>query len=297
MASRSADPAVPVGRTRSAQVLTYALLVLFSIFFLVPLLWAVLASLKSPAELQQYPHPLLPRDWRWSNWLDVWTVIPLGRFFINTITITVLALAGQLLSCSLVAYGFARFRFPFRRLLFSVVIAVLILPGISSLIPQYVIYTRLGWLDTFLPLIVPWWLAAGSGSAFSIFLLRQFYANIPRELEEAAVLDGASHLRVWWSIILPLSRPALGAVAVLGFIWHWTEFLGPLIYLQSQDKFTLTLGLRFLQTGAADTTVVSQSTDQYLMVATLLACLPPLLLFLFAQRHFIQGINLSGGKG
>lgn len=278
------------------KVVLYGLLILLTVFFLTPLLWAVLASLKSPAELQQYPQPLLPRDWLWSNWIDVWTLLPLARFFLNTTIVTVLALAGQVLSCSLVAYGFARFRFPFRRTLFGVVVAVLILPGISYLIPQYVIYTQLGWLDTFLPLIVPWWVAAGSGSAFSIFLLRQFYANIPRELEEAALLDGANYLRIWWSIILPLSKPALGAVAVLGFIWHWTEFLAPLIYLQSQSNFTLTLGLRFLQTGAADTTVMSQSTDQYLMVATLLACLPPLLLFLFAQRQFIQGINLSGGK-
>ncbi len=291
------ETATPRTRGLSGRVLLYGLLLLFSVFFLTPLLWAVLASLKSPAELQQYPQPLLPGEWLWSNWLDVWTLLPLSTYFTNSILVTLLALAGQLLSCSLVAYGFARFRFPFRRTLFGVVIAVLILPGISYLIPQYVIYTQLGWLDSFLPLIVPWWVAAGSGSAFSIFLLRQFYSNIPRELEEAALLDGANHLRIWWSIILPLSRPALGAVAVLGFIWHWTEFLGPLIYLQSQNNFTLTLGLRFLQTGAADTTVVSQSTDQYLMVATLLACLPPLLLFLAAQRYFIQGINLSGGKG
>jgi multiple sugar transport system permease protein len=282
--------------TLGGRAALYLALLLLSVFFLTPLVWAVLASLKSPAELQQYPQPFLPEHWVWSNWLAVWTVLPLGRFFLNTTTITVLALAGQLLSCSLVAYGFARFRFPLRRTLFGVVLAVLILPSISYLIPQYIIYTQLGWLDSFLPLIVPWWLAAGPGSAFSIFLLRQFYANIPRELEEAALLDGASYPRIWWSIILPLSRPALGAVAVLGFIWHWTEFLGPLIYLQSPEKLTLTLGLRFLQTGGADTTIVSQNTDQYLMVATLLACLPPLLLFLVAQRYFIRGINLSGGK-
>jgi len=293
----SADVSHARPHRAGGKLLLYGMLVLFTVFFLTPLVWALLASLKSPAELQQYPQPLLPREWLWANWIDVWTLLPLGTFFVNTTIVTVLALAGQLLSCSLVAYGFARFRFPFRRTLFGIVVAVLILPGISYLIPQYVIYTQLGWLDTFLPLVVPWWVAAGSGSAFSIFLLRQFYANIPRELEEAALLDGASYLRIWWSIILPLSRPALGAVAVLGFIWHWTEFLQPLIYLQSQSNFTLTLGLRFLQTGAADTTVTSQSTDQYLMVATLLACLPPLLLFLFAQRQFIQGINLSGGKG
>lgn len=281
----------------SGKVTIYGLLIVFSLFFLVPLAWALLASFKSPAELQQYPQPLLPSEWRWMNWIEVWNVIPLARFFRNTAVITGLALFGQLLSCSLVAYGFARFRFPLRRLLFGVVMAILILPSISYLIPQYVIYTRLGWLDTFLPLVVPWWLAAGPGSAFSIFLLRQFYSNIPREIEEAALIDGAGYLRIWWSIILPLSRPALGAVAVLGFIWHWTEFLGPLIYLQSQENFTLTLGLRFLQTGAADTDVVAQSSDQYLMVATLLACIPPLLLFLVAQRHFIQAITLSGGKG
>jgi multiple sugar transport system permease protein len=282
---------------RGTQALIYAALIAFSVFFLVPLTWAVLASFKSPAELQQYPQPILPGEWRWRNWVEVWSVIPLARFFRNTAVITALALAGQLLSCSLVAYGFARFRFPFRRVLFGVVIAVLILPSISYLIPQYIIYTRLGWLDTFLPLVVPWWVAAGPGSAFSIFLLRQFYSNIPREIEEAALIDGASYPRIWWSIIVPLSRPALGAVAVLGFIWHWTEFLGPLIYLQSSDNFTLTLGLRFLQTGAADTNVVNQSSDQYLMVATLLACIPPLVLFLVAQRHFIKAITLSGGKG
>lgn len=287
----------PVGQGRAGHIVIYGVLFLLSIFFLAPLLWAFLASFKSPAELQRYPQPFWPETWLWSNWVDVWTTVPLARFFTNTIFVTATALLGQLLSCSLVAYGFARFRFPFRRTLFAVVIAVLILPGISYLIPQYIIYTSLGWLDTYLPLIVPWWVAAGPGSAFSIFLLRQFYANIPRELEEAALIDGASYIRIWWSVILPLSRPALGAVGVLGFIWHWTEFLGPLIYLQSPEKFTLTLGLRSLQTGTVDTTIVMQSTDQYLMVATLLACVPPLILFLVAQRHFIQGINLSGGKG
>ena len=173
----------------SGKVTIYGLLIVFSLFFLVPLAWALLASFKSPAELQQYPQPLLPSEWRWMNWIEVWNVIPLARFFRNTAVITGLALFGQLLSCSLVAYGFARFRFPLRRLLFGVVMAILILPSISYLIPQYVIYTRLGWLDTFLPLVVPWWLAAGPGSAFSIFLLRQFYSNIPREIEEAALVE------------------------------------------------------------------------------------------------------------
>jgi len=282
---------------RWSRLATYAALLLLSLFFLAPIVWAVLTSLKTANELQRYPQPLLPSEWRFENWLEIWNVVPLGRFFINSTTITVLGLLGQMLSCSIVAYGFARFRFPGRRLLFGLVLTVLILPGVSYLIPQYTIYSSLGWIDTFAPLVVPWWVAAGSGSAFSIFLLRQFYANIPRELEEAALIDGASYLRIWWSIILPLSKPALGAVAVLGFISHWTEFLAPLIYLQSQANFTLTLGLRFLQTTGGSDNITNSSTDQYLMVAVLLACLPPLILFLVAQKHFIHGINLSGGKG
>jgi multiple sugar transport system permease protein len=231
------------------------------------------------------------------NWLEVWSIVPLARFFGNTAVVTFFALIGQLLSSSLVAYGFARFRFPFRNLLFLMVLSVLMLPPIVYLIPQYALFNRIGWIDTFLPLIVPWWFSAGSGGAFSIFLLRQFYSTIPREMDEAAMIDGAGYFTIWWRIILPLSKPALAALTIFGFVWHWNDFLEPLIYLQSTENFTISVGLQFLQTAGFTGFGASPITEHYLMAAALLACLPPLVLFLIAQRWFIEGINLTGTKG
>jgi len=193
---------------------------------------------------------------------------------------------GQLLSASAVAYGFARLRFPGRDILFIVVLATMMLPGVVTLIPTYILFQKLGWLNTFLPLIVP----AYFGAPFFIFLLRQFFRSIPMELSEAAKIDGASNLRILLQLILPLSRPALATLLIFSFTGNWNDFLGPLIYLNTQDKYTLTIGLQvFLQ---------QNSTQfQYLMAISFLMSLPIIVVFFFAQQHFVRGIVMSGIKG
>lgn len=198
---------------------------------------------------------------------------------------------GQILSATLTAYGFAKFRFPGRDVLFAIAIATLVLPEEVTLIPRFILFRQLGWLDTYLPLTVPYYFG---GSAFFIFLLRQFILSIPRELEEAAELDGANRLRVLWSIVLPNLRPALATATIFSFLFHWDDFIHPLIYLRSTEKYTLALGLRFFQQ-SADTNGLPK--EPLLMAASLMVAAPPILLFFFAQRYFIRGITTSGLKG
>jgi multiple sugar transport system permease protein len=192
-------------------------------------------------------------------------------------------------SCSLVAYGFARLQFRGRDFLFALCIATMMLPGQVTMIPLYMLYARIGWIDTYLPLIVP----SLFGSPFYIFLLRQFFLGIPRELDEAATLDGAVRLRIYWSIILPLARPALATVMVLTFVGTWNDFFGPLIYINSPQNATLTLGLHLMKSQILGSGTIEWNT---LMAASLLVMLPNVLLFFFAQKHFIKGITLGGQK-
>jgi multiple sugar transport system permease protein len=217
--------------------------------------------------------------------------VPLGRFYLNTIIVTGSAVVGQVLSSTLVAYGFARFRFPGREALFMLVIATLILPEEVLLIPRFILFRQINWLDTYLPLTVPYWFGS---SAFSIFLMRQFLRSIPRELDEAAEIDGAGSLRILWSILLPLIAPAMATVALFAFIFHWDDFIHPLIYLRSTEKFTLTLGLRFFQQAAESG---SEPREALLMAASLLVIAPCIILFFIAQRYFVRGIVMSGLKG
>jgi multiple sugar transport system permease protein len=203
--------------------------------------------------------------------------------------ITVPVMVGTLLSSALVAYGFARFRFPGRDFLFSICLATMMLPGQVTMIPLYILFAKLGWVDTYLPLIVP----AFFGSPFYIFLLRQFFLTIPRDSEEAALIDGASPIRIWWSIVLPQARPALAAVLIFSFIGTWNDFFGPLIYINSPEKATLTLGLNLMKTQVLGSGVVEWNI---LMAASLLVMLPNVIVFFLAQRHFISGISMGFSK-
>lgn len=211
-----------------------------------------------------------------------------GRFFKNTLLIVVFTVFGATLSAALCAYGFARLRFRGREPLFVLLLATMMIPGQVTMIPVYVMFKELRWINTFLPLIVPAWFGGG---AFSIFLLRQFFRSIPLEMEEAARMDGASPLATWWRIILPLSLPAMATVAIFTFMGSWNDFMGPLIYLNDTEKFTLALGLNLFK-GQYGT-----DTPHLMMAATLIVLSPVLLLFFFAQKHFIQGIVISGVKG
>jgi ABC-type glycerol-3-phosphate transport system permease component len=194
---------------------------------------------------------------------------------------------GELISCSFIAYGFARLRAPGRNFFFMLILATLIIPNEVTLIPQYALFYSLGWTNSFKPLIVPAWF----GSAYLIFLLRQFYMGIPREYDEAAIIEGAGHLHIWSRIILPLSKPALGAVAIMSFIFHWNTFQGPLIYLSDNELFTVSLGLSMFRTPFGGT------PWHLYMAASLVTILPCVIVFFIAQRYFIQGIVVSGVKG
>jgi len=271
------------------RAIIYGLLLGLGIIFVLPLIWMVSTSLKPDDELLDWPPRWIPKTVMWSNYTESWGPYNFNTYLGNTIIITAFAGIGQVLSASVVAYGFARLRFPGRDFLFTVVLATIMLPYIVTLVPLYVLFHKLGLVNTFLPLIVP---AYFGGGAFFIFLLRQFFMTIPVELSDAAKIDGCSDLGIFWRVILPLSKPGIAAASIFSFIYHWNDFMGPLIYLNSENKRTLTLGLRdFI-------VVIAQRTEfQYLMAVSTLTVLPVILVFFFAQKYFIQGVVMSGVKG
>ncbi len=271
--------------------LLYIPALLMAALFMGPFLWTVGSAFKHPTEIYVFPPILWPETMQWQNWLEVWRQVPFAQFVRNSVFVTGMAIVGQVISTTLVAYGFARFRFPGRDFLFMVVLSTMILPFEVLLIPQFLIFRELGWLDSYKPLIVPFYFGAGP---FFIFLMRQFFLTIPLDLDESARLDGARSLHILWSIILPLSRPGLATVGIFSFLTHWDSFLGPLIYLNTMEKYTLPLGLRFFQL-VAD--AGGDPREHLLMAASLTVSIPGILLFVVAQKYFVQGIVLSGIKG
>ena len=228
-----------------AQPLVYTLMIILSLIFAFPFVWTTLTAFKAPYEIFRFPPPIFPEKFLWMNFVQVWQEAPFVTFLINTLTVAGFSIVGDITTASLVAYGFARFRFPGRDLLFLLVLSVLILPEEVTIIPQFIIFRNMGWLDTLKPLILPAFLGGG---AFNIFLLRQFFLTVPRDLDEAAMIDGAGSFRILWQILLPLSKPAVATVILFSFLFHWNDFFRPLIYLNSTNKYTLALGLRFFQT-------------------------------------------------
>jgi multiple sugar transport system permease protein len=273
------------------RALLYIIAVVTSLMFMAPFFWTVSSSLKQVTEIFLFPPTWLPAVPQWDNYAEVWRRVPFGIFTLNTVIITVLSVTGMLLTSSIVAYSFARFRYPGRDLFFLITLSTMMLPHEVTLIPTYLLFNRLGWLDTFLPLIVPQWFG---GTAFSIFLMRQFFMTIPRELDDAARIDGANFLRIFWSILMPLAGPALATLAVIGFIANWNDFLGPLIYLESRTNFTIALGLRYFQSVAG---LGGEPMHHLLMAASVTFTIPCIVIFFVAQRYFVQGIALSGVKG
>jgi len=274
----------------AAQPWAYLVLVGLSALFSFPFVWTVLTAFKSPQEIFLFPPPLLPEQFLWQNFAEVWRQVPFLTFLINTLTVAVISILGDVLTGSLVAYGFARFRFPGREILFMMVISVLILPDEVTIIPQFIIYRNLGWLDTLRPLMLPAFLGGG---AFNIFLLRQFFLTLPRDLDEAAMIDGAGTLRILWQVLIPLAKPAIATVAIFSFLFHWNDFFRPLIYLNTVDNFTLALGLRFFRQTAE---TGGDPKEHLLMAASVMMTLPVLLLFFSLQRYFVEGITMSGIK-
>ncbi|HDP97912.1 MAG TPA: carbohydrate ABC transporter permease [bacterium] len=270
--------------------LAYLVLITLAMTFITPLLWMVSSSLHSLDGVFEVPFQWIPEKLHWHNYTDAMTLLPFGRFLLNTIVITVSVIIGTVFSSSLVAYGFSRLRFPGRDKLFGLCVATMLLPGQVTIIPLYVLFAKLGWVDTFLPLIVP----AFFGSPFYIFLLRQFFLSIPKEFDEAALIDGASRFRIYWNIILPMARPAIATVVVFSFIGSWNDFFNPLIYINSFEKATLTLGLNLLKTQ-----IIGSGVTQWhlIMAASVLVLIPNIVIFFLAQRHFLKGINVGGLKG
>ena len=277
----------PIRRRKSPRhVLVYVLLVSISALFLLPLFWMISSALKPNYQVMAFPPVWIPNPPKWSNFREALTYVPFGRFSINTVIIALGTIVGTVLSCTVVAYGFARLRAPGKNALFVVLLATMMLPYPVTMIPLYVEFNTVGWDNTFLPLIVP----AFFGVPFYIFLLRQFFMGIPTEFEDAARIDGANTPQILWHVILPMSKPALATVAILTFQSTWNDFLPPLIYLHDQSKYTISLGLNFFRS----TYTINWA---YLMAASLVTMLPVVLLFFFAQRLFIQGITLTGIKG
>jgi multiple sugar transport system permease protein len=279
--------AARIGSTRPVLYLVAAVLALS---FVVPFIWTASTSLKQIKELYQFPPVLMPESPQWGNYVTVWTRVPFGQWVINTIIIATSAVAGTLATASLVAYSFARYKYPGRDAFFIVTLSTMMLPAEVTIIPQYLGFRELGLLDTLWPLIIPSWLGGG---AFYIFLLRQFFMTIPRDLDDAAKIDGANGFQIFLNVMLPLAKPALATVAVIAFIAHWDEFLRPLIYLNSNEKFPLSVGLRYFNNRGNET----DPLDHLLMAAALMVTVPCLVLFFCTQRYFVKGVITSGIKG
>lgn len=266
------------------RLITYILLLGVSVVLLAPLFWMVFTSLKPMEEVVKLPPSFFPETLQWSNYTETIESFPFFKYAGNTLFITFFVVLGNVVSNSFIAYGFAKIEFPGKNLLFALVLATMMIPSFVTMIPQYVLFTKIGWVGTYLPLIVP----SFFGSAFNIFLMRQFYLSINDELIEAAQIDGANHLFVWSRLMVPLTKPALITIGITSFNGAWNDFLGPLLYIHDEDMYTLQIGLQTFQ---------SQSSTQwnYLMAGATLVMIPTVLLFFFAQKYFIQGMDLTGG--
>lgn len=272
-------------RTRFIKTISsYLLLGGISLVLLTPLLWMIFTSLKPMTEIVQFPPTFFPKTIHWENYLMAINSFPFWSYAKNTLIIAGSVVIGNVLANSFIAYGFAKLNFPGKRILFALVLSTMMIPGFVTMIPQYVIFSKIGWVGTYLPLIVP----SLFGNAFNIFLMRQFYLSISNELIEAAQLDGANHLYIWSHLMIPLTKPALITIAINSFNGAWNDFLGPLLYIKDPRQYTLQIGLQVFK---------NQSTTQwhYLMAGAVLVLLPTILLFFFAQRYFIEGMNLTAG--
>ncbi|WP_110990894.1 MULTISPECIES: carbohydrate ABC transporter permease [unclassified Mesotoga] len=275
-----------LNRAKSIRSVTiYGVLAFFSVVYLIPLFWMVSTSLKPDSQIMSIPMQWFPRPPQWGNYGKAIESFPFFRYFFNTVFLTVMNVLGNTVTASLVAYSFSKLQWRGRNLLFYITIATMFIPGQVLIIPVYILFTQLGWINTYLPLIVP---AFCGGGAFNIFLLRQFFISIPDELMESARIDGASELRIFTRIVLPLSKPALFTVALFTVVFTWNDFFGPLIYLHDPSMWTLAIGLRGFQQ--------QYSTNwNLLMAASTLTALPLIILYFTAQEKMMRGFTLRAG--
>jgi ABC-type glycerol-3-phosphate transport system permease component len=267
-------------------VIVYALLIAGSIVFLLPFMWMVATSLKQSQDVFTYPPSFLPNSFEWQNYIAGWTILPFNTFLVNSLIVTFANVIGNLISCSLVAFGFARLRARGRDMLFLALLATLMIPREVTIVPRFLLFSELGLVNTLWPLILPAWF----GYAFFIFLLRQFFMSIPHDLDDAARIDGASTLQILVQVILPLSGPALATVAIFAFIGNWSNLLDPLIYLRSTELYTLALGLNLFR---------GQNFTQFnlLMAVSIITLIPVLTVFFLSQKLFVRGVTLTGMGG
>ena len=275
-----------------ADMVAYFFLALGAAVVLVPFGWMVGTSLTAQSRLFVYPPQVIPDPIVWKNYVEAWNALPVSftRFTSNTVFITLLAMTAEISTCSLVAYGFARFRFPGRNILFLVMLSTMMLPGVVTLVPQFIMWRELKLVDTYDPLVLGAWFAWGPSYTF---LLRQFFMSIPREIEEAARIDGANAFQIYWRIMLPLVKPALLAIAVLSFIGNWNNFLGPLIYLNTGEKYPMIMALKFFEQSLSK----EAPLFHYMMAMSTIMSLPLLTLYFLMQRTLIEGITVGAVKG
>lgn len=266
--------------SKKSKVIIYILLTAVAIYFLAPFVYMLLSTFKTEKEAIAYPPQLFPEVWNFHNFIDAWTAQPFGTYFINSVIVTVMTTMGQVLSCSLVAYGFARFDFKGKNVLFMILLSTMMIPWDVTMIPQYMEFNLFGWINTLKPLIVPAWF----GSAYYIFLMRQFLMGVPRDFEEAARIDGANAFQIYYKIFLPILKPSLILVGVLNMITVWNDYLGPLIFLQDRSKYTLALGLASFK-GVHDTQIIP------MLCITVIMIIPPILVFLVAQKYIVEGTS------
>ncbi|OAB34045.1 carbohydrate ABC transporter permease [Paenibacillus glacialis] len=271
----------------AVSVMSFISLVIVTFLMLLPLFFMVSTSLKSKREMLKFPPTFLPETWQWSNYKDIFDTLQFGTLYGNSLLIGGLTVLGTLLSSSLAAYGFARYKGKGRNVWFMLLLSTMMLPYPAIMIPQFILFSKMNWIDTFLPLIVP----AFFGSAYNIFLLRQFFTTLPDELFDAGRIDGCGEFRMWLKIALPLSGPALATVAIFAFIYSWNDLLTPVLYLSSSEKFTLPVGMASLTSSR-----FRIPPWHLLMVASVLAMVPIVTLFAIAQKKFVEGIVLTGIK-
>jgi multiple sugar transport system permease protein len=288
----SSTPKLGIQRLRVIKmIVVYGLLIGLSMLFILPFMWMVSTSLKLSQDVFSFPPSFLPivdgkLSLNWDNYVKGWTVLPFNTYLQNSLIVTIANVVGNLVSCSLVAYGFARLRARGSNVLFLLLLATLAIPREVTIVPRFLLFQKLGLINTLWALILPAWF----GFPFFIFLLRQFFMSIPRDLDEAARMDGATTLQIFLRIILPLSGPALASVAIFAFIGNWSNYLDPLIYIRSQDLYTLALGLNLFRS-------TNVTAFNYLMAVSIITLVPVLVIFFLSQKLFVQGVTLTGMGG
>ena len=271
------------------KIIGYLVLLAVALAMVVPFMWMISTSLRPSGSAFSYPPQIFPTTWEFSNYERLFTLVPFGRYFLNTVIVTVFTVIGQVLICSMAAYAFARLRFIGRDTMFILYLATMMIPSQIILIPLYLLVYALGWINTYQGLIVP-----GISSVFGIFLLRQAFMGVPQDYQDAARIDGAREWTIYWKIFLPLNGPALATLGVFAFMGTWTELLWPLLIGRDQSMRTLEVGLAYFN---SQTTAFQQTNWPIVMAAAVVVMLPVLIIYIFAQRYFVQGIALSGVKG